>query len=138
MREISLEAAYEVASIAFISLEFDRVVVPGRFSISRVFNIHFSRLPEYKGMFISVWPLLESRAEAGDWLLQQGADPERPNNKGTTPLMYAKDAYLAGRCRKTFQLLLRKGARLEAADHCGRALADYVTDEQFAQLRGAF
>ncbi|MCP1596272.1 ankyrin repeat protein [Pseudomonas chlororaphis] len=73
-----------------------------------------------------------------DWLLQQGADPERPNNKGTTPLMYAKDAYLAGRCRKTFQLLLRKGARLEAADHCGRALADYVTDEQFAQLRGAF
>ncbi|WP_277591705.1 hypothetical protein [Pseudomonas chlororaphis] len=47
-----------------------------------------------------------------DWLLQQGADPERPNNKGTTPLMYAKDAYLTGRCRKTFQLLLRKGARL--------------------------
>ncbi|MGY4659546.1 hypothetical protein ACVWZ9_000340 [Pseudomonas chlororaphis] len=76
--------------------------------------------------------------EVVDWLLQQGADPERPNNKGTTPLMYAKDAYLAGRCRKTFQLLLRKGARLEAADHCGRALADYVTDEQFAQLRGAF
>ncbi|WP_239694093.1 MULTISPECIES: hypothetical protein [unclassified Pseudomonas] len=45
-------------------------------------------------------------------MLQQGADPERPNNKGTTPLMYAKDAYLTGRCRKTFQLLLRKGARL--------------------------
>ncbi|WP_241392744.1 formyltransferase family protein [Pseudomonas chlororaphis] len=65
MREISLEAAYEVASTAFISLEFDRIVVPGRFSISRVSNIHFSRLPEYKGMFTSVWPLLESRAEAG-------------------------------------------------------------------------
>lgn len=338
VREISLETAYEVASVAFISLEFDRIVVPQRFSISRVFNIHFSRLPEYKGMFTSVWPLLESRAEAGvtlhlidpgidtgdivaqqvfpiaswwtcrdlyfafnrhagqlldqwfarlvdgevraepqsavdasyfsknaidygalkidplstawslrnkirafafreyqflqwdgkpvvsatilpgrsqfkagtlinatedyvelctidydvrlnfdrlpemlnacergdlqavqalqaniagyndansqgwtplivasyagayevvDWLLQQGADPERTNNKGTTPLMYAKDAYLAGRCRKTFQLLLRKGANLDAADYTGRALADYVTDEQFARLRGA-
>ena len=338
VREISLETAYEVASVAFISLEFDRIVVPQHFSISRVFNIHFSRLPEYKGMFTSVWPLLESRAEAGvtlhfidpgidtgdivaqqvfpitswwtcrdlyfafnrhagqlldqwfarlvdgevraqpqsavdasyfsknaidygalkidplstawslrnkvrafafreyqflqwdgkpvvsatilpgrsqfkagtlinatedyvelctidydvrlnfdrlpemlkacergdlqavqalqaniagyndansqgwtplivasyagayevvDWLLQQGADPERTNNKGTTPLMYAKDAYLAGRCRKTFQLLLRKGANLDAADYTGRALADYVTDEQFARLRGA-
>lgn len=338
IREISLEQAYEQASVAFISLEFDRIVQPERFAIPHVFNLHFSRLPEYKGMFTSVWPLLDSKTEAGvtlhfidrgidtgdviaqqlfpiepwwtcrdlyfafnqqagqlltqwfdrllgtvvkglpqqaegssyfskhsidyrnlridpastawslrnkvrafafreyqflcweehpvvsatilpsrsqlkpgtrrgeaeayielatidydvrlnfdrlpqmfkaceqgdlatvkalraniagyndaneqgwtplivasyagayevvRWLLEQGADPLRANSKGTTPLMYAKDAFLAGRCQRTFALLLDNGAQLEAVDYAGKALADYVTTEQLALLRGA-
>lgn len=335
VREISLEDAYKLASRAFISLEFDRLVIPERFGTDSVFNVHFSRLPQYKGMFTSVWPLLHADAEAGvtlhridrgidtgdviaqqvfaiepwwvcrdlyfafnryagqlldrcfsalvegaaagepqaakgasyysknaidyttlaidpattawecrnkikaftfreyqlltwagrtvasatilpsksttkpgtvvketadgvdittidynirlhfdqlhrmldacergalsevialapaiagyddanergwtplivasyagsfevvRWLLEQGADPGRPNHKGTTPLMYAKDAFFAGRCRHTFGLLIENGADSRAVDYAGKALADYLTAEQHAQL----
>lgn len=335
VKEISLDAAYDAATHAFISLEFDQLVAPARFSIPNIFNIHFSILPEYKGMFTSVWPILEGKSEAGvtlhymdrgidtgdivdqqvfpladwwscrdlyltftqqatevldrwflrlvnnqaegrpqpaagstyyskfaidysslgikpistawecvrkirafafreyqllkwqgkpvasatilaakschkpglvvaetehyadvasidydvrfyfdklpemlaacergdleavirlegniagyndandkgwtplivasyagaydvvSWLLKKGASPVRPNYKGTTPLMYAKDAYFAGRCRRTFALLLKSGADLDACDHSGKKLADYLDDEQYAAL----
>jgi len=64
VKEISLDDAYELASTAFLSLEFDQLVVPSRFSIANLFNIHFSQLPAYKGMFTSVWPLLHGKQEA--------------------------------------------------------------------------
>ncbi|MCS3469749.1 methionyl-tRNA formyltransferase [Pseudomonas sp. JUb42] len=335
VKEISLEAAYDLATQAFISLEFDQLVVPSRFSIANIFNIHFSRLPEYKGMYTSVWPILHGRDEAGvtlhhiepgidtgdivdqqvfpiadwwtcrdlylaftqqasevldrcflrlintrvegrpqpangssyfskssidysnlrintlatawecvtqirafafreyqflkwqgrpvvsatvladkslrkpgfvlaendyyadiatidynvrfhfdkladmlaacecadmqevirlqgniagyndandkgwtplivasyagaydvvNWLLKKGASPVRPNNKGTTPLMYAKDAYFSGRCRRTFFLLLKNAAELETYDYAGKKLSDYLNGEQYAQL----
>ncbi len=335
VKEISLEAAYDMAAQAFISLEFDQLVVPSRFSIPTIFNIHFSRLPEYKGMYTSVWPILDGKDEAGvtlhyiepgidtgdivdqqvfpiadwwtcrdlylaftqqatevldrcflrlvnnqvegqpqpakgssyfsrssidysslgikpmvtawecvknirafafreyqflkwqgkpvvsatmlaakschkpgfvvaeteyyadiatidhdvrfhfdklpqmlaacergdlqevirlegniagyndanekgwtplivasyagaydvvNWLLKKGASPLRANNKGTTPLMYAKDAYFSGRCRHTFFLLLKNAADLDAYDHSGMKLSDYLSDEQYAEL----
>ncbi|MFS2158957.1 formyltransferase family protein [Pseudomonas sp. Pseusp122] len=335
VKEISLEAAYGLATQAFLSLEFDQLVVPSRFSIPNIFNIHFSRLPEYKGMFTSVWPILDGKEEAGvtlhhieagidtgdiidqqvfpiadwwtcrdlylaftqqatevldrcflrlinnqvegrpqpargssyfskssidysslqintkatawecvtqirafafreyqflkwqgrpvvsatilpdksrhkpgivlaeneyhadvatidydvrlhfdklpemlaaceradlpevirlqgniagyndanekgwtplivasyagaydvvNWLLKQGASAVRPNHKGTTPLMYAKDAYFSGRCRRTFFLLLKNAAQLETYDYSGKKLSDYLTDEQYAEL----
>ncbi|MEZ1315611.1 ankyrin repeat domain-containing protein [Pseudomonas fluorescens] len=55
---ISLELAEQAADV-FISLEFDRIVKPARFrDASKIFNIHFSALPSYKGMYTSIWPIL--------------------------------------------------------------------------------
>lgn len=76
VKEISLEEAYVQANILFLSLEFDRIVVPEKFSIKNVFNIHFSLLPKYKGMFTSVWPLLNYESHSGVTLhrIDQGID----------------------------------------------------------------
>jgi methionyl-tRNA formyltransferase len=55
---ITLEEAEEVAEV-FLSLEFDRIVKPENFKNSRsLYNIHFSALPRYKGMYTSIWPIL--------------------------------------------------------------------------------
>ncbi|WP_458128156.1 ankyrin repeat domain-containing protein [Pseudomonas sp. Z2-11] len=55
---VSLSDAERLADI-FISLEFDRIVKPLNFrDPSKIFNIHFSALPRYKGMYTSVWPIL--------------------------------------------------------------------------------
>lgn len=62
---LSLEDCYEVQDLLFISLEFDRIIKPAKFSSSRLFNIHFSKLPEYKGMYTSVLPLLHGRSHSG-------------------------------------------------------------------------
>jgi len=42
----------------FLSLEYDNIIDPKRFPRDRVFNIHFSDLPDYKGMYTSFWPIL--------------------------------------------------------------------------------
>ncbi|WP_083829472.1 formyltransferase family protein [Oceanimonas sp. GK1] len=64
VKEISLEEAYEQASI-FISLEFDKIVRTEKFKKARPYNIHFSLLPKYKGMYTSIWPLLNNEVVSG-------------------------------------------------------------------------
>lgn len=64
VREVTLEEAYAKASI-FISLEFDRIIRPELFKDAKAFNIHFSLLPKYKGMYTSIWPVLNDDAITG-------------------------------------------------------------------------
>lgn len=61
---LTLEEAQECAEV-FISLEFDRLVNPNLFKTKRLYNIHFSLLPKYKGMYTSIWPLLNGDSESG-------------------------------------------------------------------------
>lgn len=62
---ITLEEAYQVATV-FISLEYDRIIQPKKFSKScKCFNLHFSLLPKYKGVATSVWPILNGDAKTG-------------------------------------------------------------------------
>lgn len=42
----------------FISLEYDRIINPDDFPSASLYNIHFSLLPKYKGMYTSIWPVL--------------------------------------------------------------------------------
>ncbi|AWK44323.1 formyl transferase [Photorhabdus laumondii subsp. laumondii] len=61
---ISLEEAERNASI-FLSLEFDQLIKIGRFRTKKIFNIHFSLLPKYKGMYTSIWPILNNEISTG-------------------------------------------------------------------------
>lgn len=62
---VSLDELYEVNDLLFISLEYDRLIKPERFATKRLFNIHFSNLPAYKGMYTSIWPLVNGETKAG-------------------------------------------------------------------------
>ena len=61
----SLEDAYTIPNLLFISLEFDRIINIHKFATQRLYNIHFSNLPKYKGMYTSVMPLLHGECIAG-------------------------------------------------------------------------
>jgi methionyl-tRNA formyltransferase len=56
---------YDRGDLIFISLEFDRIIRPDKFKTSRLYNIHFSLLPAYKGMFTSVMPLIKGESKSG-------------------------------------------------------------------------
>lgn len=62
---VSLEEIKGISLDAFISLEFDKIVKPEEIKTKNLFNIHFSLLPCYKGMYTSIWPILNGDEESG-------------------------------------------------------------------------
>lgn len=73
---LSLEDAERDPDLIFISLEFDRIIHPSRFATDRLYNIHFSKLPAYKGVYTSAWPILNGERETGVTLhrIDEGID----------------------------------------------------------------
>ncbi len=65
IRVCPLNALYEMDDLLFLSLEFDKIIRTERFRTGRLFNIHFSKLPMYKGMYTSALPLLRGEKETG-------------------------------------------------------------------------
>lgn len=62
---ITLEESYLIEGAIFLSLEFDKIIDPNKFSNSRLYNIHFSKLPEYKGMYTSALPIMHNKSQTG-------------------------------------------------------------------------
>lgn len=65
IRECSLEELYAVEDLIFLSTEFDQIIKTGLFKTKRLYNIHFSLLPAYKGMYTSALPLLNGEKSTG-------------------------------------------------------------------------
>ena len=63
--EVALDDIYEMENLVFISLEFDKLILPHKFLSKKLFNIHFSLLPAYKGMYTSAWPILNGEEFSG-------------------------------------------------------------------------
>ena len=60
-----LEQLYCISNMVFFSLEYDKILDIKKFSTKKLFNIHFSRLPAYKGMYTAVMPILCGETVAG-------------------------------------------------------------------------
>ena len=73
---ISLEETYDISNLVFLSVEFDRIIKTELFKTESLFNIHFSLLPKYKGMYPSVLPILNGEDVTGVTLhkMQNGID----------------------------------------------------------------
>lgn len=65
VKEVKLEELYDISDLVFLSLEFDRIVRPALFKTNKLFNIHFSLLPKYKGMNTAVFPILNNEKYGG-------------------------------------------------------------------------
>lgn len=61
----SLDQLYSLENLVFLSLEFDKIINPNLFLSKQLFNIHFSYLPEYKGMYTSALPILNGESYSG-------------------------------------------------------------------------
>lgn len=62
---VNLDDLYAVDDLVFISTEYDTIIRPGKFKAKELYNIHFSLLPAYKGMFTSVMPILNGEKYSG-------------------------------------------------------------------------
>ena len=65
IKEVTLEELYEIPDLVFLSLEYDRIIRPHLFQTEQLYNIHFSALPKYKGMYTSAMPILNDESEGG-------------------------------------------------------------------------
>lgn len=76
VKSISLSQAYSIADSIFLSLEYDKIVNPDLFSHGDLFNIHFSDLPHYRGMYTSCWPLINNETHTATTLhyIDKGID----------------------------------------------------------------
>lgn len=63
--EVTLNFVYEIEDLVFISLEFDKIIRVDKFKSKRLFNVHFSFLPEFKGMYTSALPILYGKRYTG-------------------------------------------------------------------------
>jgi len=61
----TLNEVYETEIDYFLSLEFDQIIKPEKLKTDNIYNIHFSELPKYKGMYTSVWPILYADSQSG-------------------------------------------------------------------------
>lgn len=98
LKVVKLDELYPLDNLIFFSLEFDRIIRPKHFASKELFNIHFSKLPAYKGMFTSVHPLLNSELDSGVTLhrIDRGIDTGdviAQRSFVITPRMRAIDLY---------------------------------------------
>jgi methionyl-tRNA formyltransferase len=62
---LNIDEVKLLKDIFFFSLEFDQIIVPDDFNSKNLFNIHFSLLPKYKGMYTSLFPILNGDNTSG-------------------------------------------------------------------------
>lgn len=97
--EYTLDEIYDRPNLIFLSMEFDKIVRVERFCNARLFNIHFSLLPKYRGMYTSVLPLLHGEKEVGVTLhyIDNGIDTGDIIAQQVIPVEYedtSRDLYL--------------------------------------------
>ena len=61
----TLDEVQKMEEITFLSAQFDKIIKPELFNTDKLFNIHFSFLPEYKGMYPSLLPILHGKRFSG-------------------------------------------------------------------------
>jgi len=65
LKEVSLHELCNISDLILISLQYNRIIPVSDFRSQALFNIHYSMLPKYKGMYTSVWPILNGDKTSG-------------------------------------------------------------------------
>ncbi len=65
IQEVLQKDVFDIENLIFISLEFDRIIKPEKYKTKQIYNMHFSLLPAYKGMYTAVLPLINGETKSG-------------------------------------------------------------------------
>jgi methionyl-tRNA formyltransferase len=138
---LSLEEVYNINNIIFLSLEFDQILKPNLFKDSALYNIHFSLLPKYKGMYTSAIPLLNNEnfsgvtlhkidagIDTGDIIAQKTFEIDKEDTARDLYLKYIKHG--TNLVIENFQNLLKgeittKKQEINGSSYYGRNSLDY-------------
>ena len=95
-----LENLVQLEELIFFSLEYDQIIPVKRLISKRLYNIHFSLLPKYRGVYTSAWPILNNEKQSGVTLheIDEGIDSGNSIAQRTFDLssnMTARDLYFA-------------------------------------------
>lgn len=139
---VDLEHLYDLPHLVFISLEYNQIIRPARFQSRRLYNIHFSLLPDYRGTSTSVWPLLQGASHTGVTLheIDEGIDTGNVLSQiriRLTKSTTARDLYEL--YQDAALNLFRKNLKYLLAGHTNarpqpEALGSYFSRQQFEQL----
>lgn len=96
---ITLEQSYALQPLVFISLQFTQIIKTAKFASARLYNLHFSKLPHYKGVYPAVHPILNGETQAGVTLhvMDDGIDTGDIIAQSTLEIAFtdtARDLYL--------------------------------------------
>lgn len=61
----TVDELYDQTNLVFLSLEYDKIIDPRKFNSDRLYNLHFSYLPEYRGVYTSILPLRHGKTYSG-------------------------------------------------------------------------
>lgn len=75
-----------------------------------------------------------AHAEVAKLLVQNGADVNLTNSKGTTVFMYAKTPTFESKDYRLLEWLLEQGADINSSDQSGKTALDYVVAKGDADL----
>jgi methionyl-tRNA formyltransferase len=133
VRVVQLDQLYDEDNLVFFSLEFDRIISPSRFKASKLFNIHFSMLPKYKGMYTSAWPILNGESASGVTLheIDDGIDTGAIIDQIDIPLgpdASARDLYFS--YLRAGTALLKRHMRM-LAEGASPAIAQSAADSSY-------
>ena len=105
---VSLSDVYEYKDLVFLSMEFDKIIRPDKFTDARLFNIHFSLLPAYKGMYTSAIPILNGERNTGVTFHRIDAGIDTGDIIDQKKIIIRDD----DTCRDLYIKYLQEGARL--------------------------
>lgn len=73
---VTFDEIYSEKDLIFLSLECNKIIKTKKFISNKLYNIHFFKLPEYKGMYTSVLPILNGEEITGVTLhkIDEGID----------------------------------------------------------------
>lgn len=108
LKAVKLSECYDIEGLIFLSAEFDKIIRPSKFKTAQLFNVHFSFLPAYKGMYTAVMPLLNGESSSGVTLhkIDKGIDT------GDIIDQIAFDVPESLNARRLYDLFLEQGKQL--------------------------
>lgn len=67
---------YDKDDVIVLSLEYDKIIKVNNFKSKQIYNIHFSYLPYYRGVYTSIFPILNNESYSGVTLhiIDEGID----------------------------------------------------------------
>lgn len=111
LKVASLTELYPEKDLIFISIQYDKIIAPNKFFSDKLYNIHFSFLPEYKGVYPTIWPLLNNAAYSGVslHLIDAGIDTGDIIDQIKVPIQLEDTSWnLYEKCLQAASFLFRK------------------------------